>query len=52
MTDYGDESSYKLPWDIFDEKSAKLALDAAQSCKSASEDIISQVFRLRRNKNK
>ena len=52
MTDYGDESSYKLPWDIFDEKSAKLALKAAQSCKSASEDIISQVFRLRRNKNK
>ncbi len=52
MTDYGDESSYKLPWDIFDEKSAKLALDAAQACKSASEDIISQVFRLRRNKNK
>ncbi len=43
MTDYGDESSYKLPWDIFDEKSAKLALDTAQACKSASENIVSQV---------
>lgn len=43
MTDYGDESSYKLPWDIFDEKSAKLALKAAQACKSASENIVSQV---------
>ena len=51
MTDYGDESSYKLPWDIFDKKSAKLALNVAQSCKSASDDIASQVFRLRRNKN-
>jgi HEPN domain-containing protein len=46
MTDYGDESSYKLPWDIFDEKSANLALKAAQDCKSASENIVSQVRRI------
>jgi HEPN domain-containing protein len=51
IPDYGDESAYKLPWDIFDKKSAKLALNVAQSCKSASDDIASQVFRLRRNKN-
>ncbi len=43
MTDYGDESSYKLPWDIFDEESAKLALNAAKLCKSASGDIIKYV---------
>jgi len=30
MTDYGDESSYALPWEIFDEESAKLALKAAR----------------------
>ncbi len=52
MTDYGDESSYKLPWDIFDKKSAKLALNAAEACHSASEDIINRVFDLRRNRNK
>ena len=47
MTDYGDGSSYKLPWDIFDEESAKLALNAAKLCKSASADIIKYVRRWR-----
>jgi len=50
MTDYGDESSYKLPWEIFDEESAKLALNAAKLCKSASEDIIKYVRRWRSEK--
>ena len=50
MTDYGDESSYKLPWDIFDEESAKLALNAAKLCKSASGDIIKYVRRWRSEK--
>lgn len=40
MTDYGDESSYVLPWDIFDKESAKSALNAAQRCKSSTEDIV------------
>ena len=43
MTDYGDESSYRLPWDIFDEESAETALNAARNCKTAVEDIIQQV---------
>ena len=43
MTDYGDESSYRLPWDLFDEESAKLALSAARNCKAAAENIIQQV---------
>ena len=42
MTDYGDESSYKLPWDLFDEESAILAVDAARICKKASEEIVRQ----------
>lgn len=50
MTDYGDESSYKLPWEIFDEESAKLALNAAKLCKSASGDIIKYVRRWRSEK--
>ncbi len=30
MTNYGEESSYTLPWDIFDEDSARNALKAAK----------------------
>ncbi len=48
-TDYGDETSYRLPWEIFDEKSARLALKAAKKCQSASEEIIALV-RQRRSK--
>ncbi len=52
MTDYGDESSYALPWEIFDEESAKLALRAAKRCKSASEDIIKDIRQWRSEKKK
>lgn len=52
MTDYGDESSYALPWEIFDEEAAKLALRAAKHCKSASEDIVKNTRRWRSEKNK
>lgn len=52
MTDYGDESSYALPWDIFDKESAKLALSAAQRCKSASEEIVRLTRQYRSGKNK
>lgn len=51
MTDYGDESSYVLPWDMFDEESAKSALNTAQCCKSASEDIITCNRQWRSGKN-
>jgi HEPN domain-containing protein len=30
LTDYGDEVTYKLPWDIFDKGAASDALDAAR----------------------
>ena len=43
MTDYGEESSYRLPWDIFDEDSATSALNIARNCRPATEDIIEQV---------
>lgn len=43
MTDYGDESSYRLPWDIFKEDSAISALDAARKCHKATEKVIRNV---------
>ena len=52
MTDYGDESSYRLPWDIFDKKSAQLALNAAQRCYSATENIIKHIRQLRSGEKK
>jgi HEPN domain-containing protein len=52
MTDYGDESSYKLPWDLFDEESAKSALDAARICKKASEAIVRRIRKSRSEKKK
>ena len=44
-------SSYVLPWDMFDEESAKSALDTAQCCKSGSEDIIARNRQWRSGKN-
>jgi hypothetical protein len=40
MTDYGDEASYKLPWELFDEESAQGALRAAQKCYAAAAEIV------------
>ena len=50
MTDYGDEGSYKLPWDIFDEESAVSAMNAAHMCKTASEEIIYRSHKWRSEK--
>ena len=47
MTDYGDESSHRLPWDLFDEESSKSALSAARICKKASEEIVRQIRKSR-----
>jgi HEPN domain-containing protein len=47
LTDYGDESSYRLPWDLFDEDSAISALEAARSCKPLTEKIIEEVRKWR-----
>lgn len=50
MTDYGDESSYLLPWDIFTKESAKSALQAARLCTSKSERIVESVRQWRAEK--
>ncbi len=51
MTDYGEESSYTLPWDIFDEDSARNALKAAKQCKQAAEQIVKHVQSQRAKEN-
>ena len=47
MTDYGDETSYRLPWDIFDEESALSALDSARMCRAVADEIIDHVHEWR-----
>ena len=47
MTDYGDESSYKLPWELFDEESAQSALDAARKCEAGAEELVGETHRSR-----
>jgi HEPN domain-containing protein len=47
MTDYGDETSYKLPWELFDRESAMTALESARRCKSAAEEVVELTRRWR-----
>ena len=35
LTDYGDESSYTLPWDLFDEDAARSSLETAKRAAAA-----------------
>lgn len=43
MTDYGDEQSYTLPWDMFTDESAVAALEAARACLPISTDVVRMV---------
>jgi len=47
MTDYGDESTYTLPWDLFDEDAASAALNSARLCRSAALKVVDQVIQWR-----
>lgn len=47
MTDYGDETSYKLPWELFDRESAITAIESARRCKSAAEEVVEETRRWR-----
>lgn len=48
LTDYGDESAYALPWDIFDEESATMALHTGKKAKLAADQVVSDVAEWRR----
>jgi HEPN domain-containing protein len=40
LAKYGDESEYRLPWDIFSENEALIALEAARNCMRISSQIV------------
>lgn len=50
MTDYGDETSYTLPWEMFKEESAMSALQSARRCASEAGKIIQLVHQWRKDK--
>ncbi|MFQ5638268.1 MAG: HEPN domain-containing protein [bacterium] len=43
-TDYGLESEYVVPWELYDEQDAKKALDAAKKCLPIAEKIFNFYF--------
>ena len=49
MTDYGDESSYELPWELYDENSANQALGAARRCYAKAVMIVQMIHERRSN---
>lgn len=48
MTDYGDESSYKVPWEIFSKEDAQESFDTAKRCVKAAEKVYHFYFAIRR----
>ena len=40
LTDYGDETEYTLPWDLFNEESAEMAEKAARSSLQEARRVI------------
>ena len=51
LSDYGDEESYKTPWEIFDKKAADDAYGAATRVLTKVKEIISAIQRARGFKN-
>jgi HEPN domain-containing protein len=43
MTDYGDETTYTLPWELFNEESAREALEKARRAFQCAEEIIARI---------
>ncbi|NIW80294.1 MAG: HEPN domain-containing protein [Calditrichae bacterium] len=51
MTDYGDESTYTLPWELFTAETADSAFYSARQCYSASAEIVNAVIQWRSKEN-
>lgn len=51
LSDYGDEGSYKTPWEIFDKKAAEDAHGAATTVLMKAKETISSIQRARGFKN-
>jgi len=43
LAKYGDESAYKLPWDIFKEQEGLMAIESARKCIRVSSEIATLV---------
>lgn len=43
LTDYGDEDTFTLPWDLFTHESAKDALETARRCVQAIQELLTSV---------
>lgn len=52
LSDYGDEESYRTPWEIFDKKSAEDIYGAATRVLTKAKEIISLIYELRGLKRK
>lgn len=49
LTDYGNEETYTLPWDLFTEESAQEALTIARRCVQSVEELLLSVNEWRKN---
>ncbi len=43
LAKYGDESTYRLPWELFGEEESHVALEAARKCMSLSREMVGTV---------
>jgi HEPN domain-containing protein len=43
LAKYGDESTYRLPWELFGEEESRVALEAARKCMRLSREMVGKV---------
>lgn len=44
LTDYGEEETYTLPWDIFDEDDAKEAVNTSRKVIDSAREVVEKIF--------
>lgn len=44
LTDYGDEETYTLPWDLFDEEDAKEAIERAREVIDLARKVVAKII--------
>jgi HEPN domain-containing protein len=52
LTDYGDEDTFTLPWDLFTQESAKEAIQTARRCVQAVQELLASAETWRRSRGK
>ena len=51
LTDYGDEATYTLPWDLFTQEAAEDALAAAQRTLEQTQELLDTIAKWRRDES-